>query len=214
VAVAPFTARVPVIGGFGPARTMNVPAVTDDGSIASLKVTVSAEVVATLVAPREGLVAVTVGSVVSGAVPVVKVQIRGAAIGTPVRSLMPRVNCTVYVVVPLRGAVGENVAVVPERDTVPVTVGVRKNVAVVTVAGSTGSLKVAVRDDDSETSEAPPIGVVVVTVGAPVPLPAAGEALFLGASQLAIPDDRAAITSNEITVGMNGRFIDFMSIAQ
>ena len=95
VAVAPFTERVPVIGGFGPARRLKVSVVTEDGSIGSLKVAVSAEVVATLVAPLEGLVPVTIGAVVSGAVPVVKVQVRGAPMGTPDRSLMPLVNVTV-----------------------------------------------------------------------------------------------------------------------
>lgn len=102
---------------------------------------------------------------------------------------------------PLRGTVGVNVAVVPERDTVPVTVGVRKNVAVVTVAGSTGSLNVAVREEESETSDAPLTGAVVVTVGAPVPFPAAREGPFRGPSQLEIPVERAAITSKEMTDG-------------
>jgi hypothetical protein len=126
---------------------------------------------------------------------------------------MPRVNLTVYVVVPLKGTVGENVAVVPESETVPVIGGVRRKVAVVTVVGSTGSLNVAVRADDSETSDAPPIGLVVVTVGAAVPLPRAGGP-FLGASQPETPVERATIASNKITEGMSGSFPGFMSIAQ
>ncbi|MDX2253576.1 MAG: hypothetical protein NW202_14905 [Nitrospira sp.] len=81
------------------------------------------------------------------------------------------------------------------------TVGVRKNVVFVSVAGSIGSLNVAVREEESETSDAPLTGAVVVTVGAPVPVPAPGEGPFLGPSQLKIPVERAAITSKKMTDG-------------
>ena len=61
----------------------------------SLNVAVSAEDVETFVALLVGLVALTVGGVVSGAVPVVKVQLKGAARALPARSLMPVVSVAV-----------------------------------------------------------------------------------------------------------------------
>ena len=63
------------------------------GSIASENVAVGATEVATPVAPVAGVVAVTVGGVVSGGVPaaVVKVQVTFAASRLPATSLTPPV---------------------------------------------------------------------------------------------------------------------------
>ncbi len=64
------------------------------GSIASLKVAVTAAVVATPVAPSAGVVAVTVGGVVSVET-VVKLHTLGAASALPARSLTPTVTVAV-----------------------------------------------------------------------------------------------------------------------
>ena len=53
----------------------------------------------------------------------------------------------------------------PVAVTVPVIGGVSVKVAAVTVAGLTGSLKVAVRATDVDTLVAPPVGLVIITVG-------------------------------------------------
>jgi hypothetical protein len=72
-----------------------VEVVTVVGLTGSLKMAVRAEDVDTFVAPLVGLVEFTVGGVRSGATPVVKVQLKGAASTLPARSLMPVVSVTV-----------------------------------------------------------------------------------------------------------------------
>ena len=62
-----------------------------------------------------------------------------------------------------------NMTVTPLVVMLPVTslfaLSLSVNVAVVTVAGSTASLKVAVRAEDVDTSVAPLVGLVALTVG-------------------------------------------------
>ena len=184
VRVSPFVAISPVRAtSLALLRSVNVVGVAVSGSMGSLNVAVRAEDGATLVAPLVGVVALTVGRVVSGVVPVVKVQLRGAAIGVPVRSLMPVVKVAVYVVDPVSGAVRAKVAVLPVSETVPPTGGFKTNVERFTVDGITGSLKVAVSDEDVGTSMAPFAGVVAATVGALDPLVLFGVVPGVGPSQ-------------------------------
>lgn len=112
-----------------------------------------------------GVVALTVGGVVSGTAPVVNVQTRSLARGLPARSLMPVVRVAVYSVTPASGVECAKVTVVPETVMLPATVGLSRNVAAVTVAESIGSLKVAVIAEESDTPVAPLTGLVAVTVG-------------------------------------------------
>ena len=87
----PETVMLPVTDGL----SVNVAAVTVAESIGSLNVAVMADEIDTPVAPLIGLVAVTVGGVVSGTAPVVKVQTRGTNMAFPARSLMPVVSVAV-----------------------------------------------------------------------------------------------------------------------
>src|SRR2546429_241990 len=70
-------------------------------SIASLKVALMVWLIGTAVAALAGTVALTVGGVVSGVAPVVKLQTKSAASALPARSLAAVVIVAVYVV---RGA--------------------------------------------------------------------------------------------------------------
>ena len=70
---------------------------------------------------------------------------------------------------PVSGADRVKVAVVSTSETVPPTAGLNVKVAVVTVAGSTSSLNVAVSDEEVDTSVVPFAGMVAATVGAPAP---------------------------------------------
>src|SRR6185295_6330987 len=83
------------------------------GSIASLKVALIFWLKGTPVAPLTGSVALTVGAVVSGAAPVVKLQLKAAARVLPARSRATVVMVAVKVVLAARGLSGVNVAVVP-----------------------------------------------------------------------------------------------------
>jgi hypothetical protein len=67
------------------------------GFIASLNVILTEVFVATPVAPSAGEVEVTVGDVVSGATPVVKVQEKSPDMAFPARSLTPVVTLAVKV---------------------------------------------------------------------------------------------------------------------
>jgi hypothetical protein len=59
------------------------------GSIASLKAALMVWLIATAVAALAGTVAVTIGRVVSGVTPVVKLQLKSAASAVPARSRAP-----------------------------------------------------------------------------------------------------------------------------
>ena len=69
--------------------------------------------IATAVAPLAGTVALTIGRVVSGVAPVVKVQPKLAASALPAKSLAPVVTVAVYAVRGARLAAGVKVAVTP-----------------------------------------------------------------------------------------------------
>ena len=146
-AAVPVTLMLPAAGGF----SMKVVASTVAGRTGSLKVAEIAEKIGTPVSPLLGLVVLTVGSVVSGAVPVVKVQTRLVAKGLPVRLLIPVVSVTVYGVVPASGVEGVKVMVAPVTANVPLTGGLSVNVPAVTVVALIGSLKVAVMADVMDT---------------------------------------------------------------
>src|SRR5437762_130210 len=93
--------------------TLKLAVVTVKGSIASLKVALMVWLIATAVAPLAGTVALTVGRVVSGVTPVVKLQLKSAASAVPARSLAPVVTVAVYVVRGARLTAGLKVAVTP-----------------------------------------------------------------------------------------------------
>jgi hypothetical protein len=83
------------------------------GSIGSLKVAVTAVLVATPVAPLDGVTDVTIGGVGAGAA-VVNDQVKLAAIGVPASSFTPDVPPTtvaVYVVELARASAGISLAV-------------------------------------------------------------------------------------------------------
>src|SRR5439155_790655 len=83
------------------------------GSIASLKVALMVWLIGTAVAPLAGTVAFTVGGVVSGVTPVVKLQQKPVASALPARFLAPVVTSAVYTVRGDRLLVGLKVAVTP-----------------------------------------------------------------------------------------------------
>ena len=96
--VVPLVVMLPVTGLFALSSSVTVAAVTVAGSMGSLNVTVRAEDVETFAAPLVGLVALTVGGVVSGAGPVEsveKVQLKVVARALPARSLIPLVSVAV-----------------------------------------------------------------------------------------------------------------------
>ena len=98
VTVTPLVVMLPVTGLFALSLRVKVNAVTVVGLTGSLKVAVRAEDVDTFAAPSAGLVALTVGGVRSGAVPlesVEKVQLKLVARAFPARSVIPLVSVTV-----------------------------------------------------------------------------------------------------------------------
>jgi hypothetical protein len=140
------------------------------GSIALLKVALTAWLIQTPVADRAGLVDVTVGGVLSTPVPVVKVQVKLDASALLSRSLAAVEIVAWNNVLAARALVGVKVAVVPEYETVPATEVVpgpsSLNVAgAVIVSGSIASLKVAVIFWLSGTPVAVSIGRVEITEG-------------------------------------------------
>src|SRR5213082_37879 len=84
------------------------------GSIASLKVALMVWLIGTAVAALAGTVTLTVGAVVSGVAPVVKLQLKSAASALPARSLAPVLTVAVYVVSGVRLPAGVKIAVKPE----------------------------------------------------------------------------------------------------
>jgi hypothetical protein len=89
--------------------------------IGSEKVAETDELIATLVEAFAGEVNDTIGGVVSGVAPVVKVQVKLPANGLPARSWAAVVSVAVYCVLPARLFKGTNVAVVPLTVTTPLT---------------------------------------------------------------------------------------------
>src|SRR5438046_288096 len=83
------------------------------GSIASLKVALMVWLIGTAVAPSAGTVELTVGLVVSGVAPVVKLQPKLAASALPARSMAPVEIVAVYAVRGARAPAGVKVAVTP-----------------------------------------------------------------------------------------------------
>src|SRR6266699_822760 len=83
------------------------------GSIAALKVALMGWVIATAVAPLAGTVELTIGGVVSGVAPVVKLQLKSVASALPAKSLAPVVTAAVYMVSGARLPPGVKVAVTP-----------------------------------------------------------------------------------------------------
>ena len=75
--------------GVDPCFNVKVRLVIVNGSIASLKVAVIFVLIATPVAALAGTVRLTVGAVVSGAAPVVKLHTKSLASALPARSLAP-----------------------------------------------------------------------------------------------------------------------------
>src|SRR5437870_3575775 len=89
------------------------------GSIASLKVALMVWLIGTTVAPLAGTVALTVGGVVSGVAPVVKLQLKSVASALPARSLDPVLTVVVNVVSGDRLPAGVKVAATPPQATLP-----------------------------------------------------------------------------------------------
>ena len=154
-----------------PCFKVKVTVVIVKGSIASLKVAVTALLMVTPVAALAGTVELTVGAVVSGVAPVVKVHTLLTASALPAKSLDPVVIVAVYVVLAARLLAGVKTAVTPVRVTTPETAVApcfKVNVVVVIVKGSIASLKVAVIFVLVKTPVAALAGTVRVTVGAVV----------------------------------------------
>jgi hypothetical protein len=84
-----------------------------EGSIALLNVALAAALRDTLLTPSAGVVEITVGAVLSGVAPVVKVQVNGLPNAFPARSWTPDAIVAVYVMLIARALFGVNVAVVP-----------------------------------------------------------------------------------------------------
>src|ERR1044071_449857 len=85
-----------------------------EGSIASLKVALMVWSIGTLVVPVPGRKALTMGAVVSGVAPVVKLQTKSTLSALPARSVASVVIVAVYVVRGARRTAGVKEAVVSE----------------------------------------------------------------------------------------------------
>jgi hypothetical protein len=144
------------------------------GSIASLKLAEISVLSATPVAPATGTVELTVGAVVSGVAPVVKLQVKALARALPATSLATVVIVAVQMVLAGRLLDGVKVATLPltAYPTVPVLAvpagHASVKLAVVRVSGSIASLKLAEISVLSATPVAPAAGTVELTVGAVV----------------------------------------------
>jgi hypothetical protein len=169
VAVVPAKVTEPATGvAPGPVK-VNVAALIVAGFMASLNTAEIAVLTATPVDPFIGTVEITVGA---GAGTVVKVHTKLAASAAPVGSFAPVVIVAVNKVPVASAVVGVNVAVVPAKETVPITGvapgPVKVKVAALIVAGFIGSLNVADTGVLTGTPVAPIVGTVETTVGAPV----------------------------------------------
>src|SRR5438876_7608826 len=103
---------VPITVPPGPV-TLKLAVLIVNGSIASLKVALMVWLIGTAVAPSAGTVALTIGGVVSGVAPVVKLQPKSVTSALPARSLAPVVTTAVNVVRGARVLAGVKVAVTP-----------------------------------------------------------------------------------------------------
>jgi len=122
VAVLPLTLNVPVTVAPSTALArVKLVVFSVELVIGSEKVAETDELSATAVAPLAGEVEDTVGGVVSGAAPVVKVQVKLLASGLPAMSSAAGVKVAVYCVLPARLFNGTNVAVLPLSETTPLT---------------------------------------------------------------------------------------------
>jgi hypothetical protein len=169
VAVVPANVTVPFTGvAPGPVK-VNVPALIVAGFMDSLNAAEIVVLAATPVDPFTGTVEITDGP---GAGTVVKAHTKFATSAAPVRSFAPVVTVAVNKVPLARAVVGVNVAVVPAKETVPITGvapgPVKVKVAALMVAGFIGSLNVAETSVLTGTPAAPIVGTVETTVGAPV----------------------------------------------
>src|SRR5215471_5854946 len=127
----------------------NVLALTVWGDTGSLNEAVSCGIsMGTQFCPFAGDVELTVGGVVSGVGPVVKLHEYAAARALPAISVTPVVTVTVYVANPCRAEEGANVATLLEYVTTPPTgllaLSLSSTVEFEIVAGSIASLKVTV----------------------------------------------------------------------
>jgi hypothetical protein len=167
VAVTPEYDTVPGTGVV-PCFTVNVAVLTVWAFSGLLKVAASALVIGTFVAPLTGTVETTVGGVMSGVAPVVKLHTYGATMAFPERSMIPVDIVAVSTAFGANVPIGVNVAVTPAYVTVPET-GVAPcctlKVAALTVRGFSGLLKVAANALVIETFVAPLAGTVELTVG-------------------------------------------------
>src|SRR4051794_18063211 len=122
VAVLPLTLNVPVtIAPSAALAKLKLVVFSVELVIASEKVAETDELSATAVEALTGEIEDTVGGVVSGAVPVVKVHVKMPASGLPAMSSAAVVNVAVYRVLPARLFNGTNVAVFPLPATTPLT---------------------------------------------------------------------------------------------
>src|SRR6185503_12289859 len=96
-----------------PCFSVKVTGVIVRGFNASLKAAVMIWLIGTAVAALTGTVALTIGRVVSGVAPVVKLQLKPVASALPARSLAPVVTAAVNVVRGARVLAGVKVAVTP-----------------------------------------------------------------------------------------------------
>jgi hypothetical protein len=151
-----------------PCFSVNVVELTVSGFKDLLKVALNALEIPTLVAPFAGTVEVTVGGVVSGAAPVVKLQTYGNAREFPARSMIPVESVAVKTEFAANALEGVNVAVTPEYPTAPVTAVVpclRVNVPEFTVKAFNTSLNVALKPLEIAILIAPLAGTVEITAG-------------------------------------------------
>ena len=172
VATKPFNDTAPAIEVPALFFSVNVEVLTVAGCTASLNVALIEEVTATPVAPPDGVVLVTVGGVLSGGgvvAAVVNDQLVAGVRKLPAMSFTPVVTVAVYDVEGDNDDAGTNVATKPFNDTAPAievpALFFSVNVEVLTVAGCTASLNVALIEEVTATPVAPPDGVVLVTVG-------------------------------------------------
>jgi hypothetical protein len=106
------------MGALAGQASVKLAVVLVSGSIGSLKLAVMSVLIATPVAFASGAVELTVGAVVSGATPVVKVQVKALASALPATSLTSVVIRAAQVVLAGRSLAGVKVAILPLHDAV------------------------------------------------------------------------------------------------
>ena len=199
---------------------MKLAVVRLSGSMASLKLAVTAVLSATAVAPLAGKTVLTIGGVVSGAAPVVKLQVNGTASGLPATSLAAVVMVAVHVVLEGSGLPGVKLATLPlvAYATVPPMLApegqASVKLAVVRLAGFIASLKLAVTAVLIATVVAPLAGKTELTVGAVV----SGAALVVkldvkGAASVLPATSRAAVLSITVQLVLDGSALPGVKLA-